>query len=215
MASIQVESAGASGSGVVFDRNGYLLTNYHVIKGAQNDQDIRVQLPGHDQVSAKLVGYDIAIDLAVLQVDTPPEHLAAANFGDPNEVQPGDLAVAIGSPFGLSNSLTVGRISAVGRHLRSDDPHAPNIEGVLQTDAAINPGNSGGPLLNAGGQVIGINTRIESPSRGSAGLGFAIPSNTALLVAREIIARGYVRYPIQDAGVVSAEDNAGAAMNSQ
>lgn len=195
VANIQVQSAGVTGSGVVFDRNGYLLTNYHVISGARSDQDVFVQLPGLGQVPSRLLGYDIATDLAVLQVDAPAERLTVANFGDPGVVRTGDLAIAIGNPFGLSYSVTVGYISAVGRRLMSTDPYAPDVEGVLQTDAAINPGNSGGPLFNARGQVIGINTRMESPSGGSVGIGFAIPSDTALRVAREIIDQGYVSRP--------------------
>lgn len=195
VANIQVESAGVTGSGVVFDRAGYVLTNYHVIKGAQNDQDIVVQLPGLGQVPSTLVGFDVATDLAVLRVDVSPERLAVANFGDSTRMQVGDLAIAIGSPFGLSHSLTVGHISAVNRQLLSDDPYAPDVEGVLQTDAAINPGNSGGPLLNVSGQVIGINTRIESPSAGSVGIGFAIPGSTAFRVARALVLQGYIQHP--------------------
>ncbi|MFQ5854187.1 MAG: S1C family serine protease [Anaerolineae bacterium] len=201
VAVIQVESAGVMGSGVVFDdKDGYLVTNYHVIKKAQNDQDIVVQLPGLGRVPSKLVGYDIATDLAVLQVDVPSEGLTMVSFGNPNQVQAGDLAIAIGNPFGLFHSVTVGHISAVGRQLMSDDLYAPGVEGVLQTDASINPGNSGGPLFNARGRVIGINTRIESPSGGSVGIGFAIPSDTALQVAREIIAKGYVSRPFLGVG---------------
>lgn len=195
VANIQVKSAGVTGSGVIFDRAGYVLTNYHVIKGAQNDQDIVVQLPGLGQVPSTLVGFDVATDLAVLRVDVPPERLAVANFGDSARMRVGDLAIAIGNPFGLSHSLTVGHISAVNRQLISDDPYAPDVEGVLQTDAAINPGNSGGPLLNVSGQVIGINTRIESPSSGSVGIGFAIPSNTILQVASALVRQGHVRHP--------------------
>jgi S1-C subfamily serine protease len=200
VANIQVTSAGVTGSGVVLDTNGHLLTNYHVINQAQNNADIAVQLPGLDPVSAELVGYDIATDLAVLELNAPPERLTAAQFGDSDDVRVGDLAIAIGNPFGLSQSVTVGHISALQRRLMSNDMYAPDVDGVLQTDAAINPGNSGGPLFNARGQVIGINTRIESPSGGSVGLGFAVPSDTALAVAREIIAQGYVRRPFLGAG---------------
>lgn len=187
VANIRVQSAGVKGSGFVFDKDGYLLTNYHVIREAQNDQDIVVQLPGLDRAPSKLVGSDTALDLAVLKVDAPPERLTAVSFGNSDAVQVGDVAIAIGNPFGLGHTLTVGRISAVGRRLLTNDPDVPPIEGVLQTDAAINPGNSGGPLFNAGGEVIGVNTRIKSPTGASVGLGFAIPSNTAQQVARDII----------------------------
>ncbi len=192
VANIQVPSAGVTGSGVVFDRNGYVLTNYHVINEAQNNQDIVVRLPRSGQVPSTLIGYDVGTDLAVLKVDVPPGRLTVANFGDSNVVQVGDLALAIGNPHGLSLSLTVGHISYVGRRLESNDPYSPDVEGALQTDAAINPGNSGGPLFNASGQVIGINARNEP---GSDGLGFAIPSNTALQIAHEIVVRGFVRRP--------------------
>jgi S1-C subfamily serine protease len=193
VASIQVQSAGVAGSGVVFDRHGYLLTSFHVIEKAQHDKDISVQLPDLGQVPAELVGYDRATDLAVLRVDALPDRLTVASFGDTNEVRIGDVAIAIGSPFGLSRSLTVGHISAVQRRLESYDPRASYVEGVLQTDAAINPGNSGGPLFNASGQVIGINMRIESPSGGSVGIGFAIPSNTVNQVVRQIIEQSDAR----------------------
>jgi len=195
VAYIQVPSAGVTGSGVVFSRNGHVLTNYHVISKAQTDQDVVVRLPGLGQVPATIVGYDTATDLAVLQVGVPPDRLTVARFGDSKAVRVGDVAIAIGNPFDYAYSLTVGHISAVGRRMRSNDPYAPDIEGVLQTDAAINPGNSGGPLLNARGQVIGINTRIESPRQGFVGIGLAIPSDTALRVAREIVVRGFVRQP--------------------
>lgn len=200
VANIQVTSAGVTGSGVVFDKSGFVLTNYHVISEAQNDEDIAVHLPGLQQVPVHLIGYDVATDLAVLRMDVPPERLTVADFGNSDGVAVGDLAIAIGNPFGLSHTLTVGYISAAQRRLMSNDMYAPDVEGVLQTDAAINPGNSGGPLFNSAGQVIGINTRIESPSGGSVGLGFAIPSNTTLRVAREIIAQGYVRRPFLGAG---------------
>lgn len=206
VANIQVTSAGVTGSGVVFDQDGYLLTNYHVVRDAQSDEDIVVELPGLDMVPSELVGLDIATDLAVLKLNVPLERLTVAEFGNSEAAAVGDLAIVIGNPFGLSRSLTVGRISAVQRRFMSNDMYAPDIKGVLQTDAAINPGNSGGPLLNARGQVIGINTRIESPSGGSVGLGFATPSNIALDVAREIIAHGYVRRPFLGAGGRAIDD---------
>jgi S1-C subfamily serine protease len=195
VANIEIVSSGTKGSGVVYDRDGHVLTNYHVIQSAQNDADISVTLPRLGDLPSTLVGYDVPTDLAVLHVEADPSQLAVAQFGNSDAVQVGDLAIAIGNPFGLSQTLTVGHISAVGRRLMTNDPYAPDVEGVIQTDAAINPGNSGGPLLNGQGQVIGINTRIESPSRGSVGLGFAIPSTTASQVAEEIIQRGYVRRP--------------------
>ncbi len=189
VANIQVASAGVTGSGVVINRAGYILTNYHVIREARNDLDIIVQLPGLGEIPAHLVGYDPVTDLAILKVEAPPDRLTIVRFGDSYAVDVGDLAVAIGNPFRLSHSLTVGHISAVGRRFASYDDHSPAVEGVLQTDAAINPGNSGGPLFNLSGQMIGINTRIESPNGGSVGLGFAIPSNLARQISAQIIAR--------------------------
>lgn len=190
VANVQVQSAGVKGSGFVFDRRGYLLTNYHVIRDARNNEDITVKLPGLDRVRSRLVGVDTATDLAVLEVDAPPDRLTAVSFGNSDAVEVGDVAIAIGNPFGLDHTLTVGHISAVGRRLSANDPGAPPIDGVLQTDASINPGNSGGPLLNASGEVIGVNTRIQSPTGASVGIGFAIPSNTAQRLAREIIQQG-------------------------
>ncbi len=187
VANIQVESAGVKGSGFVFDKQGYLLTNYHVIRDAQNDEDLVVQLPGLDHVPSKLVGVNKAFDLAVLKVEPPLDQLMAVSFGNSDAVQVGDIAIAIGNPFGLGHSLTVGRISAIGRRLLTGEPDMPPIESVLQTDASINPGNSGGPLFNANGEVIGVNTQIRSPTGASVGIGFAIPSNTVERVARDII----------------------------
>lgn len=196
VANIQVSSAGVTGSGVVFDERGYILTNYHVIREAESNQDLAIMLLGLGDIRSQLVGYDVPTDLAVLQVmDVPPSRLTVAEFGDSTSVEVGDLAIAIGNPFGLSRSLTVGHISAIGRKLMSNDPYAPDVDDVLQTDAAINPGNSGGPLFNREGKVIGINTRIESPLAGSVGVGFAISSRTALQIAGQIIERGHVRRP--------------------
>jgi S1-C subfamily serine protease len=188
VADIRVESAGVTGSGVLFDAAGHILTNYHVIRDAQRADDITVRLAGLDRVTVELVGYDAATDLAVLRVADTAGKLRPARFGDPKQVQVGDQVVVIGSPFRLSQTLTVGHISAVGRQLTSLGSDGPAIGGVLQTDAAINPGNSGGPLVNTRGEVVGIVTRMESPSGGSVGLGFAIPSDTALQVAHRIVA---------------------------
>lgn len=189
VADIRVASTGTSGSGVLFDADGHILTNYHVIQNAQGDDDITVRLAGLEEVPAELVGHDVAIDLAVLRLEGAAGTLRPARFGDPGRVRVGDEVIAIGSPFRLSGTLTVGHVSATGRRLRGVEPGGPIIEGVLQTDAAINPGNSGGPLVNTRGEVVGIVTRIESPSGGSVGLGFAIPSDTALKVAQGITAK--------------------------
>ncbi len=196
VANVGVPTAGVAGSGVMFDGQGHILTGFHVIEQVQMDEDLVVQLPAVGQVSATLIGYDRVTDLAVLKVDVPPDRLTVASFGNADKVRIGDLAIAIGSPFGLSRPLTVGHISAVERRLATgSDGRVGEIEGVFQTDAAINPGNSGGPLFDASGQVIDINARIESPSGGSVGIGFAIPSNLAVQVARAIIDQHDPRRP--------------------
>ncbi|MCS6962863.1 S1C family serine protease [Thermoflexus sp.] len=176
-----------TGSGFVWDREGHIVTNNHVVEGA--DQ-IEVILADGTTASATLVGADAYNDLAVLRVRVPREKLLPVTLGDSSQLQVGQWVIAIGNPFGLDRTMTVGVISALGRTLElSDRP----LGEVIQTDAAINPGNSGGPLLDLDGRVIGINTAIRSPSGGSIGIGFAIPVNTIKRVVPELIARG--RYP--------------------
>lgn len=162
-----------SGSGIVIDSRGYILTNDHVVDGAAS---IRVQFSDGQERTAQVVGTDSGNDLAVIKVDLPA-NASVAPLGDSDQVQVGDTAVAIGSPFGLSETVTQGIISAVHRDWQPDG--APIQRDLLQTDTPINPGNSGGALLNANGEVIGITSSIESPVRGSVGVGFAIPINTA------------------------------------
>ena len=164
---------GGSGSGVVVDAHGLILTNNHVVEGARA---ISVRFASGDTREAQVLGTDRGNDLALIKVDLPA-NVPVAALGDSDGVQPGDLAVAIGSPFGLDKTVTQGIISAVNRSWSPGDGRAR--QGLLQTDAPINPGNSGGPLLNANGEVVGITSMIESPVRGSVGVGFAIPINTA------------------------------------
>jgi serine protease Do len=173
----------ATGSGFIVDKNGYILTNYHVIERADT---IRVKMP-KDQMEykAKLVGYDVETDLAVIKVDTG-RNLAPVRIGNSDSVQVGDWAVAIGSPFGLEATVTAGIVSATGR----DIDGAQQFQRFIQTDAAINPGNSGGPLLNINGEVVGINTAIATQSGGYQGVGFALPINTAVNVYNSIIRTG-------------------------
>ncbi|HXF68238.1 MAG TPA: trypsin-like peptidase domain-containing protein [Thermoflexus sp.] len=176
-----------TGSGFVWDSEGHIVTNNHVVEGA--DQ-IEVILADGATYSAVLVGADAYTDLAVLRIRAPREKLMPVTLGDSSQLQVGQWVIAIGNPFGLDRTMTVGVISALGRTLElSDRP----LGEVIQTDAAINPGNSGGPLLDLEGRVIGINTAIRSPSGGSVGIGFAIPVNTIKRVVPELIARG--RYP--------------------
>ncbi|MDA8140262.1 MAG: Do family serine endopeptidase [Desulfobacteraceae bacterium] len=173
------------GSGMIMDADGYVLTNNHVVAGANT---IQVILADGSQYPAKLVGTDPKTDLAVVKITTG-EKLPHVTFGDSDKLSIGDWVVAIGDPRGLDQTVTQGIISA--KHRRGIlDPSS--YQDYLQTDAAINPGNSGGPLLNLEGQVIGVNSAIESTSGGFQGIGFAIPSNMAVHIARELIAHGKV-----------------------
>jgi Do/DeqQ family serine protease len=186
------EEARASGSGVIVDAKGYILTNNHVI---ENAQDINVRLTDGRKLSAKLVGRDPKTDLAVLKVDTPGP-LPTAELGDSDHLRVGQWAIAIGNPFGLDRTVTVGIISATARTRVG----VAQYENFIQTDASINPGNSGGPLLNLDGKVIGINTAIVAAGQG---IGFSIPINQARDVMRQLIAggrvvRGWLGVAIQD-----------------
>jgi serine protease Do/serine protease DegQ len=174
------ERAGV-GSGVIIDAQGHILTNLHVIKGAD---EITVRFHNKKEVMGKIVGTDPRTDLAVIRIP-PGDGVIAARLGDSDRIEVGEWAIAIGSPFGLEQTVTVGVVSAMGR---SEVGIVPN-ENFIQTDASINPGNSGGPLLNARGEVIGINTAILSSGQG---IGFAIPINTAQRVASALISRGRV-----------------------
>lgn len=174
----------ATGSGIIVDRNGYIITNNHVVDGAET---IKVRLHGDKtDYKAKLIGDDPATDLAVIKIEAG-KPLPFAKIGNSDAVQVGDWAIAIGSPFGLEATVTAGIISATGR-----DSVGGQFQRFLQTDAAINPGNSGGPLINVRGEVIGINTMIASASGGSQGVGFALPVNTAVKVYNQIIRGGKV-----------------------
>jgi S1-C subfamily serine protease len=184
----------ATGSGFVIDSGGTIITNAHVISGATK---VTVQFANDKSTTASVVGRDESTDLAVLKVDPSGLDLHPLVLGDSGSVQVGDPAVAIGNPFGLERTLTTGVISAVERRIQA--PNGFSINGVLQTDAPINPGNSGGPLLDSQGRVIGINSQIETGggSRGSVGIGFAIPINTAKKIIPQLqksgkVDRGYL-----------------------
>ena len=179
-----------SGSGIVYDQEGHLITNYHVIEDAD---ELLVTLPDETTVSASVVGADPSNDLAVLKVDVSPELLHPVPLGQSDDLQVGQFVVAIGNPFGFERTLTVGVVSALGRVIESPDERF--IGEIIQTDAAINPGNSGGPLLDLSGRIIGVNTAIFSPSQASAGIGFAVPVDTVRRVVPELIARGYYPHP--------------------
>ena len=183
------------GSGFVFDKAGYIVTNNHVVAVANS---IVVTFADGDQLDADVVGTDPDSDLAVLKVNAKPGQLKAVKLADSDELRVGQLVVAIGSPFGLANTLTTGVISGLDRQFPG--AAAPgggryNIPDIIQTDAAINPGNSGGPLLDMAGYVIGVNTAIESPVRGSSGVGFAVPANVVAVVVPQLIDGGKVSHP--------------------
>jgi S1-C subfamily serine protease len=177
-----------TGSGVIIDQDGNVLTNYHVIKGA--DQ-IRITLADGTEVEGKTVGSDPENDLAVVRFSPRGKALTTIPLGSSSNLKVGMKVLAIGNPFGFDRTLTTGIVSGLGRPLQTEDGYL--IRETIQTDAAINPGNSGGPLLNSHGELIGINTAIYSPSGASAGVGFAVPVNTARRIADELIRFGGVR----------------------
>ena len=179
----QQERANSLGSGVIVSADGYILTNNHVVEGAD---EIAVVLAGERGVAARVVGIDPDTDLAILKLDA--KNLQAIVFGDSERIQVGDVVLAIGNPFGVGQTVTMGIVSATGRNRLGIN----TFENFIQTDAAINPGNSGGALVDATGNLIGINTAIFSPSGGSLGIGFAIPVSLAKQVMEQIIAKGRV-----------------------
>lgn len=176
-----------SGSGFILDQEGHIVTNYHVVEGAES---IEVTLSDETTVSAELLGVDPSNDLAVLRIQLPDHVLQPVTLGDSTNLRVGQRAIAIGNPFGLDRTLTTGVISALGRPLQIDDERV--IFNVIQTDAAINPGNSGGPLLNSRGEVIGVNTAVRE---GAEGIGFAVPVETVQRVVPVLIERGYYPHP--------------------
>ncbi len=181
-----------SGSGFIINRDGYIITNNHVI---ENVEDVSVILSDGTEIAAEIISTDIFSDLAVLKVNAAVP--AVVVLGDSDNLKPGETVIAIGSPLGdFRNSVTTGVISATGRML--DTGQGYEMENLLQTDAAINSGNSGGPLVNLAGEVIGVNTLVVRGNSGGAaaeGLGFAIPSNTALLISQQILEKGYFARP--------------------
>lgn len=179
-----------TGSGFVWDRDGHVVTNYHVIENADRAQ---VTLADQSSWPASLVGAAPEKDLAVLRIEAPPELLRPIPVGTSEDLRVGQMVLAIGNPFGLDQSLTTGIISALGREIESV-ARIP-IRDLIQTDAAINPGNSGGPLLDSSGRLIGVNTAIFSPSGAYAGIGFAIPADVVQWVVPELIVHGHVRRP--------------------
>ena len=223
---IQAEGSngeGGTGTGFVFDKEGHIVTNNHVVAEAVEGGKLSATFPDGKKYDAEVVGHAQGYDVAVVKLKNAPSNLKPLTLGDSDKVAIGDSTIAIGAPFGLSNTVTTGIISAKNRPVASSDGQSgssTSYMSALQTDASINPGNSGGPLLDAQGAVIGINSAIQSSSSGglgggsgqagSIGLGFAIPINQAKYVAQELIRTGKPVYPVIGASV-SLEDGTGGA----
>lgn len=180
-----------SGSGFIWSKDGYVVTNYHVVQQANR---VSVTLQDGSTYDATPVGFEPNKDLAVLKIDAPEDKLVPVSLGDSSLLEVGRKVIAIGNPFGLDTTMTVGVVSALGREI--DSITRRKIRDVIQTDAAINPGNSGGPLLNSLGELIGVNTAIYSPSGASSGIGFAIPINTVKKIVPDLIQYGRVQTPV-------------------
>jgi len=192
------EVPAGSGSGFVWDNQGHIVTNFHVIESASA---LTVTLSDHSSFEAEVIGAESSKDIAVLRIKAPSSKLKPVRIGSSTSLQVGQKVVAIGNPFGLDQTLTTGVVSALGREIKASDGRT--IQDVIQTDAAINPGNSGGPLLDSRGQLIGINTAIISPSGSSAGIGFAVPVNTVNRIVPELIKYGRISRPGLGIQVVS------------
>lgn len=186
------EEGGGSGAGLVYDTEGRIITNAHVVRGAEL---ILVYFSDDTVSEAEILGIDDDSDLAVIKVDVSPDILFPVELGNSHDLQVGQTAIAIGNPYGYERTLTVGIISALGRVLRQESDFS--VAEVIQTDAAINPGNSGGPLLDLNGRVIGVNSyyRPSNPTGGSVGIGFAVPIDLVKLVVPELIANGRYGHP--------------------
>lgn len=218
---------GGTGTGFVFDKQGHILTNNHVVADAVDGGKLTATFPSGKKYDAEVVGHAQGYDVAVIKLKNAPSDLKPLVLGDSDKVAVGDSTIAIGAPFGLSNTVTTGIISAKNRPVASSDGSASSKSSymsALQTDASINPGNSGGPLLDASGAVIGINSAIQSSSSGglggsgqsgSIGLGFAIPVNQAKYVAQQLIQSGKPVYAKIGASVSLEEGTGGAKITEQ
>ncbi|HVF48383.1 MAG TPA: trypsin-like peptidase domain-containing protein [Pyrinomonadaceae bacterium] len=195
------QEGSGNGSGSVIDTQGHILTNYHVIEGAQR---LTVSFGSDKMYPAKVVGGDPDTDLAIIKIETPPPGLTVIPLSDSDKLTVGQKVLAIGNPFGLDRTLTTGVISGLQRPIRARNGRP--IDAAIQTDASINPGNSGGPLLDKYGKMIGINSQILSPAGGSVGVGFAVPVNTAKRVIPQLIQFGEVRRPKLGAYLPSVEE---------
>ena len=199
-------TAQAQGSGFVYDSSGHVITNAHVVDGAES---AKVRFADGKTYDATVVGVDASTDLAVLKVEAPSSALHPLELADSSQAAVGDVVVAIGSPFGLENSVTTGIVSALGRSMKA--PNGYTITGSIQTDAAINHGNSGGPLLDLDGKVVGVNAQIESESGGNDGVGFAIPSSTVKSIVTQILEDGSVQHAYLGVSVTAAADGTAGA----
>jgi S1-C subfamily serine protease len=224
-----VPQEGGSGSGSIIDQEGHILTNYHVVKDAD---ELTITLADGSDYKGKLVGADPENDLAIVKFDPAGKKLIVIPFGSSADLAVGQKVLAIGNPFGLERTLTQGIVSALGRPIKSES--GTIIRQSIQTDASINPGNSGGPLINSHGEMIGVNTMIYSPSGGSVGIGFAVPVDTAKRIIPDLLRFGmvkrgwiqitpvqlfpalvrYARYPISNGILVSQTDPGGNAESS-
>ncbi|MFF5723425.1 S1C family serine protease [[Kitasatospora] papulosa] len=219
------DGEGGTGTGFVYDKEGHILTNNHVVASAADSGQLTATFSNGKKYDAEVVGRAQGYDVAVLKLKNAPDGLTPLALGDSDKVAVGDSTIAIGAPFGLSNTVTTGIISAKNRPVASGDgsSNKNSYMSALQTDASINPGNSGGPLLDAGGAVIGINSAIQSTSgggvgqsqAGSIGLGFAIPVNQAKNVAEQLIKTGQPVYPVIGATVTMEEKTGGAAISNE
>ena len=180
-----------SGTGFIWDESGLIVTNFHVVQGANK---ITIELQSNKSYQATVVGSAPEKDIALLKIDAPDEDLQPLPLGDSTSLAVGRKVLAIGNPFALDTTLTVGVVSALGREIKSITNRT--IKNVIQTDAAINPGNSGGPLLNSNGQLVGVNTAIYSPTGASAGIGFAIPVNAVKIIVPQLIEHGRLIRPV-------------------
>jgi S1-C subfamily serine protease len=190
----QARPTRALGSGFVIDKAGHVVTNYHVVAGARA---VEVSFSNNESVKARIVGSDPSTDIAVLEVDAHARALTPLRLGNSDGVHVGDSVVAIGNPFGLERTVTTGIVSAIQRVISAPAPNNYSIDHVIQTDAALNKGNSGGPLLDARGDVIGVNSQIQTgdpTAQGNVGVGFAVPVNTVKTVAAQIIRTGHAEH---------------------
>ncbi|MFB6873182.1 trypsin-like peptidase domain-containing protein [Streptomyces sp. NPDC056323] len=218
------DGEGGTGTGFVYDKEGHILTNNHVVASAADSGQLTATFSNGKKYGAEVVGRAQGYDVAVLKLKNPPSGLTPLSLGNSDQVAVGDSTIAIGAPFGLSNTVTTGIISAKNRPVASGDGSSGSNSymSALQTDASINPGNSGGPLLDARGAVIGINSAIQSTGSsvgqtqaGSIGLGFAIPINQATNVAQQLIKTGKPVYPVIGATVTMDEKSGGAVISDQ